>query len=204
MMADTGEKRYSKKESLNRIYKFLEGYPLTDDTPETIPGVIWSEDEAMSKIAELLGGSLPDSYFNDYGEIYTWTGTVTLTGLPSTGYTKITGTFQNAGLTRGMTAEPTQARLIAATPGVYFVDWQISGYGSSAITYKVAPYCNTWVMPQAASTVTPYSSGSAVSFGGTGIFYVSGTNEAIDLRIRPSATAWLKIDTVQLRVLRRL
>ena len=203
-MADTGEKKYSKNESLQRIYHVLEGNPVKNDAPDHVPGVLFSEDESLSKIAELLGESLYGHNFNDYGEIYTWTGTVTLTGLPSTAFTKITGTFQNSGLTRGMTAQPTESRLVAASPGTYFVDWHISGYGSSAITYSVEPYCNGWGMPQAVGRVTPYASGSAVSFSGTGIFYVSGSSEAIDLRIKPSATAWLKIDAVQLRAFRRL
>lgn len=52
-------KRYSVKESLQRILLVLTGKPSTDDTPETLSGDSFSEDESFSQIAELLQESLP-------------------------------------------------------------------------------------------------------------------------------------------------
>lgn len=52
--------RYSKKEAINRILRSLEGEPPASDAPETLVGDLLSEDEAVSDIAELLLGSLPN------------------------------------------------------------------------------------------------------------------------------------------------
>ena len=51
--------RYSEKESKNRILRSLKGNPVPQDTPDTIPGDVLSENEALSDIAELLDDSLP-------------------------------------------------------------------------------------------------------------------------------------------------
>lgn len=52
--------KYSLKESLNRIIRSLLGESVPQDTPDTVSGEIYSEDEAASLIAELLQGSYPD------------------------------------------------------------------------------------------------------------------------------------------------
>jgi len=51
--------RYSVKESLNRIRDVLVGSTPGSDIPGTVQGIILSEDEAVSDIAELLSESLP-------------------------------------------------------------------------------------------------------------------------------------------------
>jgi len=53
------KQRYNIKESLNRILRLLQGTPIPLDTPGTVTGVVDSEDEAMSQLAELLADSLP-------------------------------------------------------------------------------------------------------------------------------------------------
>lgn len=50
---------YSIKEALNRIYRLLRGDPFVNDYPDTVSGDLYSHDEALSRIAELLGNSLP-------------------------------------------------------------------------------------------------------------------------------------------------
>ena len=55
--------RYSEKESMNRIVRIFEGNSLSDDTPDTVPGDVLSENEALSDITELLGDSLPNQTF---------------------------------------------------------------------------------------------------------------------------------------------
>jgi hypothetical protein len=51
--------RYSKKEAWNRILRLFENKAVPDDYPNTISGVLLSEDEAISDLAELLADSLP-------------------------------------------------------------------------------------------------------------------------------------------------
>lgn len=52
--------RYSIKESLNRILRSFQGNAVPTDEPNTVPGTVLSEDEALSDLAELLDGSLPN------------------------------------------------------------------------------------------------------------------------------------------------
>lgn len=52
--------RYSSEEALNRILRSLEGVTIPSDAPETLSGEKLSIDEALSDIAELLEGSLPN------------------------------------------------------------------------------------------------------------------------------------------------
>ena len=52
--------RYAKKESMNRIVEIFKGNPLPSLDPDTLPGPISSENEALSDLVELLGGSLPN------------------------------------------------------------------------------------------------------------------------------------------------
>lgn len=52
--------RYSVMESLNRILRLFLGSPVPTDAPETVPGEIRSEDEALSDLAELFANSLPN------------------------------------------------------------------------------------------------------------------------------------------------
>ena len=201
---------YSKKEALDRIVRVLLDVPAGSETPDTIlQGDLRSENKSVSDIAKLLEDTLsgedlvfPAQARQDYGEVWTWTGTVELTALPSTAYTKITGTFQNSSYADGITCQPTQDRLLLTRTGYYFVDWQLSFQGSSDIAYKFEPYHAALGAPQAAAEVQPSASGSAVSISGCGIFIASGISELVDLRMKPSATAWLVPRCAQLRVLR--
>lgn len=62
-MADTGEKKYDIKESLNRILRVLIGVIAPNDAPGTLAGSILSIDEALSKLAEVLEGNDPEETF---------------------------------------------------------------------------------------------------------------------------------------------
>ena len=209
-MTDTGEQKYSKRESLYRILKVLQGATITDDRPEValVPDFL-SEDGSLSQIAELMADSLPGSTFhlpssasNDYGEIYAWTGTVALTGIPADIYTKITGTFQNTAYTDGVTGQPTLDRLYLSQSGYYFVSWSASFQGSSAIEYWIEPYHSAVGIPQAVGRTKPYASGSSVNIAGSGIFRSTVAGELIDLRVRPDASAWFVPNAVTLTVYR--
>ena len=205
-MADTGEQKYSKRESLYRILKILKGETITDDRPEValVPEFL-SEDGSLSQIAELLSDSLPGSTFHlpqeAYGEIYVWTGTVAITGLSANVYTKITGSFQNTAYTSGITGQPTQDRMLLSSSGYYFVSWSASFQGSSAITYWIEPYRAAVGIPQAVAKVKPYASGSSVNIAGSGIFRSTDASELVDLRVRPdTASAWFVPNSLTLTV----
>ena len=51
--------RYSIKESWNRIYRLFRGDVPPSDAPNSLPGEVYSEDTALSRLAELFAGSLP-------------------------------------------------------------------------------------------------------------------------------------------------
>lgn len=57
------DKRYSKREAINRILRVFEGKALPNDYLNTITGEVLSEDEAISDLAELVAGSLPGESF---------------------------------------------------------------------------------------------------------------------------------------------
>ena len=72
------------------------------------------------------------------------------------------------------------------------------------LLYSVEPYIENAGLAEAVARVTPYASGSAVNIGGVGYHYMSGTvsTSLVDLRLLPSATAWMNIDSVALIVRR--
>lgn len=202
--------KYSKKEALDRIVRILIGSPESGEEPDiNLQGALRSEDDSVSDIANILADTLPGynatlpvEMKQDYGEIYAWTGTATMTGLSASAYTKVTGTFQNSGYNDRVTCTPASDRMTLTNTGYWFVDWQLSFQGSPDITYKFEPYHAALGMPQAAAEITPNASGSVQHVGGCGIFIASGSSEAIDLRVICSATGWLIPRVAQLRVFR--
>lgn len=52
--------RYSVEESWNRILRLFEGKAIPTDTPGAVTGEVLSENQAISDLAELFAGSLPD------------------------------------------------------------------------------------------------------------------------------------------------
>jgi hypothetical protein len=195
--------KYSSNESFERISSILGGVN-PDDAEETLGRKPWNESLAL--IAQLLEGSLEGSRLSvpiqKFGQIYTWTGTATFTGM-TTSWTKLTGTFQNSGEVSdtGITLQPTSSQILINDWGVYFVSWQMSYIGSPDLDYKVEPYCFVG-MPQAAAQSTPRTSGTITSMGGSGFAEASGSAIAVSLYLKPSATAWIIPQVVQLSVMR--
>ena len=215
--------QYSENESLERIYRMLSGGSDPPDLEGTLGQM--PRNEALARIAGLLEGSLaftapsttkatdaqmvagtsdavfvtPDKldHISMFGGIYTWTGTVTLTGL-TVAWTKMTGMFQNSMVYSGVTCQPTQDRMFVNDAGIWEVSWQMSFIGSPDIVYKVEPYCFVG-MPQAAASTKPYASGSVVSMSGSGYILTSGTSQPVSLYIYPDTTAaWIVPVAVQL------
>jgi len=198
------DRKYSSNESFERISSILGGVNPSD-AEETLGLKPWNESLAL--IAQLLEGSKEGSRLSvpiqKFGQIYTWTGTVTLTGY-TTAWTKITGAFQNSGEVSdtGITLQPTQDRILINDWGVYFVSWNMSYIGSPNVDYKVEPYCFTG-MPQAAAVSTPRSSGTVTSMGSSGFAEASGSAIQVSLYMQPSVTAaWFIPQTIQVSVLR--
>lgn len=52
--------RYSAKESINRILRTFENKTPISDQPDSLTGEVLSSDEALSDLAELFAGSLPN------------------------------------------------------------------------------------------------------------------------------------------------
>ena len=48
---------------MNRILRDFQGEPVPQDAPGTVPGELLSENQALSDLTELLGGSLPNEAF---------------------------------------------------------------------------------------------------------------------------------------------
>jgi len=233
--------RYRKEESITRIVRIFEGKAVPTDVPNTVPGELMNTEEALSDLAELMAGSLPNETFTMpagadlssytatssearagvaddvfitpktldetclWGEIYTYTGTSTMTGLTQDVYTMITGSFQNYKLQSNgyIVNQPTVDRIIVNAVGTYMLDWGVSFLGSSDITYVFAPHMNTGTVVQAVATVKPYASGSVVSLHSGGIINVTAMNTQIDLRVAPGQTGWMRFIAGQL-VVRRI
>jgi hypothetical protein len=201
--------KYNFRESANRILRTLQGQTPPVDYPETLTGDVLTTDEAMSDLAELLAGSLPNSVFTApnseiaWGQLYFHTGTVsTMTGLTANAYALITGAFQsNYCDDSGVLVNPTNAaQLLITKNGSYFVTWNLDIVGSSAIKYTAAPHLNSGTVQQAVGVVTPAASGSVIGLAGSCFLYVSGSAVPFDLRINPSATAWAKFVAGQLTI----
>jgi len=199
---------YPFAESLQRIREVLAGTDPNDQVGY-LTDMPWNE--ALSDIAQMLEDTLgSDGYVpgrllansQRFGAIYTWTGTVEYTGM-TTSWTKLTGCFQNAGQysENGITCAPTTARILINDWGVYFVSWSLSYIGSPNINYKVEPYCFVG-MPQAAAESTPATSGSVTSMSGSGFAEASGSAVEVALYLKPSATAWLIPQVLQVNVLK--
>lgn len=186
--------QYSSNESFERIKRALKGEVISSTDPGYYGQKAWNE--SLGEIAQLIEGTTPYLYTpqDQYGEVWTWTGTVGLTALSSTAFTKITGTFQNYSDYLQTTPQPTQDRVLVTSHGeVFCIDWSFSFIGSPDLSYKIEPYYGGVGVPQAATSQTPIASGSAsiVNMASHGYQYVSGTNVAIDLRVLCSATGWM-------------
>lgn len=68
-MTDTGDKKYNIREAINRIFRSVIGSVAPNDAPDSLSGIVYSVDEAISKLAELFEnklagqtGQLPDGW----------------------------------------------------------------------------------------------------------------------------------------------
>jgi hypothetical protein len=192
---------YSSNESLERIYHVLNGDTVPSSMPTTEGEQAWNT--SLARIAQLLEGTLTDlhSPLDQYAEIWTWTGTVLMTGLTANIFNKITGTFQNNG--NYLTAVPHYENdniLVTDTGSVYLIEWHADVNGLLTAEYAIEPYVNAVGVPQAVSRVKPSASGTSTCMSGIGVQYISGTSIQVDLRVNPEAATWIQINSAQLFV----
>lgn len=191
--------KYSAREALDRIYRLFRGDTLAD-TPEVLTPPIYSEDESLSRLAELLNGSLPGesavlpsavsiTYLeHEYGEIYTSTGTVTM--VVGTSATKITGSFHVNGLsTSNITPDFNDDRIVINSVGSYFVALQLSFSGTAAATFTVQGYLDSVAQPQIKTIRKLNAAGDVGSISAVGRINVTGTNTALELYVNADGSS---------------
>jgi len=126
-------RRYSIKESLNRILRTYKDTPIPSDQPETLSGEVLSEDEALSDLAELFEGSLPgeslfvpDSMSSRFGQIFAEATTGTSQSLTVGEWTIVSGFTDNGLSSDGVTPDYLNNRITLSKSGTYFVHFGIS------------------------------------------------------------------------------
>ena len=196
----------SEDEALSDLAELLEGSLPGESLVIPAAGIDFATAEEMylGASADTVVSPYRAEFLNVYGGIYTWTGTAQFTGLSASSYTKITGSFQNNMSSYGVLLQPGVSNIGIGVYGTYKIEWNMSFYGSSDITYAVEPYVENAGLAEAVARTKPYASGSVANFSGVGYHYLSGTvsTSLVDLRVLPSATAWMNIDSVSLLVSR--
>lgn len=126
-------RRYSIKESLNRILRTYKGTAIPTDQPETLSGEVLSEDESLSDLAELLEGSLPgeslfvpDNMSSRFGQIFAEATTGTSQSLSVGEWTIVSGFTDNGLSSDGVTPDYLNNRITLSKSGTYFVHFGIS------------------------------------------------------------------------------
>jgi len=203
--------RYSIKEALNRFYRLWSGNTPPSDAPNSLPGEVFSEDEAWSNIAELFGGSLPGTTLSlpdavadaiglniEYGEIYnnsTGTAVVSL----STSWAKITGSFQgNTASSANVTPDYLNDRITINAVGVYFVGVQASFSGGTSAVVEGAVYLGGIRQESIRFRRKLGTGGDVGSASAIGILIVTGTGVDIEFYARTdSGTPNFKLESGQ-------
>ncbi len=187
--------RYSVKESLNRFFRLWSGNAPPSDVPNSLPGNLFSVDEAWSNISELFAGSLPGETLSiptvlgnaiaaqqahRYGGIYVATGTATQA--LTTSWVKITGSFQNNTVSSSyITPEYEFDHLSITEAGVYFVEMQLSFSGIPNALYECAVYKDGVRQEQVRFKQELNVSGSVSSASAHGLIDVTGSAIALEI-----------------------
>jgi hypothetical protein len=193
--------RYSLKESFNRFYRLFRGDTPPSDAPESLPGTVYSEDEAWSRIAELFAGSIAGETLvlptaladaisairaHEYGEIYTSTGTVTMS--VGTSLTKVTGSFHVNGLSSdNIVPDFNDDRIIINDTGTFFVAFQLAFSGANSVTYTLQGYLDSVAQPQIKTIRRLNSNGDVGSCSAIGLIIVTGTNTPLEIYVQAGA-----------------
>ncbi len=119
---------------------------------------------------------------HEYGEIYTSTGTVTMS--VGTSEVKVTGSFHVNGMSSdNVTPDFDDDRIVINSVGAYFVPFQLAFSGAANATFTIQVYLDGVAQPQI-KTVRKLNAGSDVgSCSGQGMINVTGSNMAVDLYV---------------------
>ena len=210
--------RYSKKESWNRILRAWQGKAISTDQPETIPGELLSEDEALSDLAELFAGSLPNenasipstvsvtgtvSRQDEFGQIYSALDNIA-GNYPTGTWTVLpiftTGSYSSARVTN----DYTNNRLVLNAAGYYFIWYDISVNAAADTNYIIRAALNGTIQSQTCAVFNPLTvlSTGTYSVGDGGILNVDSTPANLDLRVLPDGTGTFNVSAAVMRVLR--
>lgn len=125
--------RYDIKEAWNRILRSFQGTDIPSDQPGSLSGEILSVDEALSDLAELFEGSLPNqtlfipnSTSFRFGEIYAESITGTSQSLVTGTWTLVTGFSGNGLSSDGVTPDQANDRITLNLAGTYFIHFGVS------------------------------------------------------------------------------
>ena len=138
---------------------------------------------------------------DEYGGIYTSTGTVTLINLPANTYIKISGSFHvDMESTANMTPDWNDDLIIINEVGLFKIGYDLSYSGLGAAVYTIMPFVDGVAVQQAKSIRTLDAAGAVDGQSGGGWYLITGTPVNIDLRVSLSVSGTLKLDAGQLRV----
>ena len=188
-------RRYSVKESLNRILLALLGTPMTDDTPDILVlRPVLSEDEAFSDLAELMQDSLPgetlfvpDAMSHRFGQIYAESVTGTSQSLITGTWTVVTD-FSADGLSSDeITPDYANNRIVITQAGTYFVAFDLS-LSSPAGTATM------WHLEAAFSGVRQHAVSSKVELGSSLLAARSvGSSGFVNIATVPSSGTYVNL-----------
>ena len=208
--------RYSIKESLNRFFREWSGNAAPSDTPNSLPGTLFSEDEAWSNLVELFAGSLPGETLtipvvlanaiaaqqaHRYGGIYVATGTATQA--LTTSWAKITGSFQNNTLSSSyITPDYEFDHIVITEAGVYFVEMQLSFSGGANAVYECAVYKNGVRQEQVRFKRKLNANGDVGSASAQSLINITGSSMALEIYAVSDGSNNFAIEAGQFTVLK--
>lgn len=202
--------RYDIKEALNRILRILYGSPDPNEQRDTIAGEVLSENQAISDLAELLAGSLPNQNpsipstisitgtagrNDEYGGIFV-SGSTSGWNLASGSWTQLTPFNMDMESSGGIVPQHGSDNVQINAAGTYFVGFSLSFQGAQDTVYELAAHLAGTLQPQVMARVNVTGSNSVSAFG----FVDASTPGAIDVRVLPDTTGTFTIPYGQLTV----
>lgn len=169
--------RYSEEESVQRIYRLLKGETLSNDAPETLTGDKLSTNESLSRIAELLQGSLPGeaaslpSSIGRYGSMYGNNVTIVVDVVVSGTFYLVSGTVTQGEL-NGFTFGA-GGKLFVQEEGNYLITYSLGLFTPSISNVESAVLLDGVLVSGSTSHTGVLTSSIPSSMGGTCILELS-------------------------------
>jgi hypothetical protein len=158
----------------------LFGDSLPNQTPTIPDSVRASAAEAIAgtndtkAVTPLALASAISAEAHEFGEIYTSTGTIT--DVIGTTAAKITGAYQNNGLSSdNVTVDQANDRITINNAGTYFVAAQVAFSGTASTTYTIQLYLDSVAQPQLVTIRRLNAAGDVGSCSVLGSISVTGT-----------------------------